>query len=48
VHVLALSELASIARRLRAVGFRVRIVRGYGRLRFKPGQVGFVARKPLE
>lgn len=45
-HRLRLYRPAWIARTLRIQGFRVRIVRGYGRLRFAEGWLGFVARKP--
>ncbi len=45
-HRLRLYRPAWIARTLRTQGFRVRIVRGYGRLRFANGWLGFVARKP--
>lgn len=46
VHRLRLYKASELARELRRVGFRVRILRGYGELRFKPGWSGFVARKP--
>lgn len=45
-HRLRLYRPLDVAAMLRKVGFRVRIVRGYGKLRFKPGYHGFVARKP--
>jgi len=44
-RLLARSELAG---QLRSIGFQVRIIRGYGPLRFGPGHVGFMARKPKE
>jgi SAM-dependent methyltransferase len=46
VHRLRLFDRAQVARQLRDIGFRVRTIRGYGPLRFPPGYVGFVARKP--
>jgi SAM-dependent methyltransferase len=42
-RLLARSELAV---ELRDIGFRVRILRGYGTLRFGRGQVGLLASKP--
>jgi len=44
-HYLRLFQGVEVARELRAIGFRVRILRGYGRFRFGPGQIGFLARK---
>jgi SAM-dependent methyltransferase len=41
-RLLARSELAS---QLRSIGFRVRILRGYGTLRFGRGHIGFLARR---
>ncbi len=46
VHRQRLLTRASLAGQLRLIGFRVRILRGYGQLRFGPGHVGFMARKP--
>lgn len=46
-HRLRLYRPAWVVRALREAGFTVRKVRGYGRLRFAAGWVGFVARKPL-
>jgi hypothetical protein len=46
VHRLRLFDRAQVAGQLREVGFRVRLLRGYGKLRFPPGYAGFVARKP--
>jgi SAM-dependent methyltransferase len=46
IHRLRLYRPLDIAAMLRKAGFRARIVRGYGKLRFKPGHHGFVARKP--
>jgi SAM-dependent methyltransferase len=46
VHELALYPSTHVAGWLRAAGFRVRVRRGYGSCRFKPGLVAFVARKP--
>jgi len=46
VHRQQLLKRAELASQLRSMGFRVRIIRGYGPLRFGPGHVGFTARKP--
>ncbi len=45
-HRLRLYRPAWIVRTLRKQGFRVRMIRRYGRLRFAKGWLGFVARKP--
>jgi SAM-dependent methyltransferase len=45
-HVQRLYRGLELAGDLRAVGFRVRTVRGYGELRFAKAQVGFIARRP--
>ncbi len=45
-HHLRLYPRSQIASDLRRVGFRVRVVRGYGSVRFRPAHVGFLARKP--
>ncbi len=45
IHRLRLYRPLEVAAMLRRAGFGVRIVRGYGKLRFKPGHHGFVARK---
>ena len=45
VHRLRLYRASEMARELREVGFRVRVVRGYGAYRFPKSYVGFVARK---
>lgn len=47
IHRLRLLAPAELARQLRTIGFRVRILSGYGSLRFAPGHAGFLARKPL-
>jgi SAM-dependent methyltransferase len=44
-HYLRLFQGLEVARELRAIGFRVHILRGYGQFRFGPGQIGFLARK---
>jgi len=44
-HHLRLFQGREVAQALRAIGFEVRALRGYGRLRFGPGQIGFLARK---
>jgi SAM-dependent methyltransferase len=46
VHRLRLFTRAEIVADLRGLGFRVRSLRGYGPLRFGPGHLGFLARKP--
>lgn len=46
VHRLQLYRGADVAAALRRVGFRVRLVRGYGQQRFPNAYVGFIARKP--
>lgn len=46
-HRLRLYRPSEVAARLRATGFRVRILRGYGDLEFPRGLSGFLARKPL-
>ena len=45
VHRLRLLERKFVGRVLRRQGFRVRVINGYGALRFARGHVGFVARK---
>lgn len=45
-HTLQLYKGTTLARMLRDIGFRVKQVRGYGKYRFPPAVVGFVARKP--
>ena len=44
-HTLRLYEAGRVAEELRRIGFKVRVLRGYGRLRFGPGHAGFIARK---
>ncbi len=46
VHMLQGYQSSEVASELRRLGFRVQIIRGYGKLRFEPGMVGFIARKP--
>jgi SAM-dependent methyltransferase len=46
VHQQRLLPRSEIAPQLRALGFRVRTLAGYGSLRFARGHVGFLARKP--
>ena len=46
VHQLRLLRRSEVAGQLRGVGFRVRVLSGYGRERFPPGYAGFLARKP--
>lgn len=45
-HTLQLYQGTRLAQMLRAIGFRVRTMRGYGKYRFPPAVVGLVARKP--
>lgn len=45
-HLLRLLSGQDLARRLRELGFRVRVRRGYGDLRLGPAQVAIFARKP--
>jgi hypothetical protein len=45
-HRLQLYRGSAVARVLREIGFRVRLVRGYGAYRFPKCVVGVVARKP--
>jgi SAM-dependent methyltransferase len=46
VHCQRLIPPAELAQELRAIGYRVRVVRGHGSERFPPGLTGFLARKP--
>jgi len=46
VHRLRLYRSEDVKRRLRAAGFRVRILRRYDEYRFPPGWVAFAATKP--
>ena len=45
-HVQQLYQGTKIAEMLREIGFRVRLVRSYGKYRLPQGTVGIVARKP--
>jgi SAM-dependent methyltransferase len=45
-HRLRLLRRSEVATELRGLGFRVRILSGYGPSRFVPGHVGFLAGKP--
>ena len=45
-HRLRLLPGAELTRQLRKVGFRVRVLRRYGELRFPPGYIGLLSRKP--
>jgi SAM-dependent methyltransferase len=45
VHCQRLLPRSELAAQLRRIGFRVRILRGYGKLRFGAGHVGLLARK---
>jgi SAM-dependent methyltransferase len=45
VHELRLFNRSELLGQLRQIGFRARTLSGYGRLRFVPGYVGFLARK---
>ncbi len=44
-HTVKLYKGADIAKDLQQVGFRVRIIRGYGEFRFRKALVGFIATK---
>ena len=46
VHKVRLLNRGQVATWLRAAGFRVRTLSGYGEMDFRHGQFGFVARKP--
>lgn len=46
IHVLNLYQPRQIAAALRAVGFTLRLTRGYTRSLFRHGLTGFIARKP--
>ncbi len=46
VHRLRLFDRAELLSQLREIGFRVRLLRGYGEFRFPSGWVGFLACKP--
>ncbi|HEV3255335.1 MAG TPA: class I SAM-dependent methyltransferase [Gemmataceae bacterium] len=46
VHRLRLYRSPALAEQLRRVGFKVRILRGYGSLRFAVGHAALLARKP--
>jgi hypothetical protein len=43
IHHIQLYKSSEIAKELRQIGFRVRIIRGYGELKFRKAHVGFVA-----
>jgi SAM-dependent methyltransferase len=45
VHRQRLLVPAELTAQMHTAGFRVRLLRGYGALRFKPGLAGFLARK---
>ncbi|MEB3182416.1 MAG: methyltransferase domain-containing protein [Nostocaceae cyanobacterium] len=45
IHCVQLYKGAEIAQELREVGFRVRIIRGYGELKFRKAHVGLMAIK---
>jgi SAM-dependent methyltransferase len=45
-HRLQLYRGSDLAKELRSLGFRVRLLRAYGEMRFLPGVVGILARKP--
>jgi SAM-dependent methyltransferase len=45
-HRLRLLSRSEVASELRGLGFRARILSGYGPLKFVPGHVGFLAGKP--
>lgn len=45
IHQLRLLSRSELLQQLYGLGFEVRIVEGYGQLRFPPGYAGFLARK---
>lgn len=45
IHCVQLYKGSEVAQELREVGFKVRIIRGYGELRFRKAVVGFIATK---
>lgn len=47
VHHVQLYRSVDITHRLRQVGFKVQVMRGYGKYKLAPGHTVFVARKPL-
>jgi SAM-dependent methyltransferase len=48
IHRLQLYQPSELASQLRSIGFRVRLVRRFGKFPLPAGIYGFVARKPLE
>jgi SAM-dependent methyltransferase len=46
VHQLRLFKGSEVVGLMRRLGFRVRLLRGYGSFRFPPGYVGLLGRKP--
>jgi SAM-dependent methyltransferase len=46
VHAQRLLAGPELAAQLRTIGFKARILRGYGPLRFRRGHVGLIARRP--
>jgi SAM-dependent methyltransferase len=46
IHRQRLLTRSELAGQLRRIGFRIRVLRGYGKLRFGTGHVGLLARKP--
>jgi SAM-dependent methyltransferase len=46
VHCQRLLPRSELAAQLRSIGFQVRVLRGYGKLRFGKGHAGLLARKP--
>jgi len=46
VHVVTLWKGGILAKKLRKIGFKVRLLKGYGELRFRNGLIGLKARKP--
>jgi SAM-dependent methyltransferase len=45
-HYLQLLQGSDLAQELRQIGFRVRLLRGYGQLRFDGSHIGLLAHKP--
>ncbi|MBI1917115.1 MAG: class I SAM-dependent methyltransferase [Planctomycetes bacterium] len=45
IHRLQLFERSALKKQLQGIGFRVRLLSGYGQPLFAPGHIGFLARK---
>lgn len=47
VHKIKLYRASEIAHLLKHIGFQVKVVRGYGKMRFRKALAGFIAKKPV-